>query len=89
MNLMNAVLAFVIAALAAASAQVVARREPQKVLPAVNEVLPWQEVGQQPYEMTWTGREQNPHTLVDFEDLQGSLVSGYFFKPSNKLNQMS
>jgi len=64
-------LAFAIAALAAASAQVQPRREPQKVVPAVNEVQPWQEVGQQPYEMTWTEREQNPHTLVDFEDLQG------------------
>src|SRR5208337_2850930 len=43
----------------------------QKVVPAINEVEPWQQVGQQPYEFTWTQREQDPHTLVDFQDLKG------------------
>ena len=43
----------------------------QKVVPAINEIEPWQQVGQQPYEFTWTQREQDPHTLVDFQDLEG------------------
>ncbi|SPE29248.1 exported hypothetical protein [Acidobacteriia bacterium SbA2] len=45
--------------------------KPEKVIPAINEIELWQEVGQQPYEFTWTQREEDPHTLVDFEDLQG------------------
>jgi hypothetical protein len=45
--------------------------EPESVLPAINEIEVWQQVGQQPYEFTWTQREQDPHTLVDFEDMQG------------------
>jgi len=45
--------------------------KPDKVVPAINTVDSWREVGQQPYEFTWTGRRQDPHTLVDFEDLQG------------------
>lgn len=51
--------------------------KPQKVVPAINEVELWQQVGQQPYEMTWTQREQDPHTLVDFEDLQGWKLELY------------
>lgn len=43
----------------------------KKVVPAINNVEPWQQVGQQPYEFTWVPREQNPHTLEDFEDLTG------------------
>ena len=43
----------------------------QKVVPAINEIEPWQQVGQQPYEFTWTQREQDPRTLVDFQDLKG------------------
>ncbi|HWQ54104.1 MAG TPA: hypothetical protein VN442_10495 [Bryobacteraceae bacterium] len=42
-----------------------------RTVPAMNEVHAWEQVGQQPYEMTWTQREQNPHTVVDFEDLTG------------------
>jgi hypothetical protein len=45
--------------------------DPTKVIPAVNEVQQWQQVGQQPSEMSWTQREENPHTVVDFEDLKG------------------
>jgi hypothetical protein len=45
--------------------------KPERVLPAINEVDLWQQVGQQPYEFTWTQREQDPNTLVDFEDMQG------------------
>ena len=45
--------------------------EPVKVVPAINDIEPWQQVGQQPYEMSWTQRAENPHTLVDFEDLKG------------------
>ncbi len=44
---------------------------PEKVVPVVNSVEPWQQVGQQPYEMTWVERAEHPKTLVDFEDLQG------------------
>ncbi len=44
---------------------------PEKTAPAVNEIEPWQQVGQQPYELTWTQREEHPETLVDFEDLSG------------------
>ncbi len=44
---------------------------PEKTVPAVNEIEPWQQVGQQPYELTWTQREEHPETLVDFEDLSG------------------
>jgi len=44
---------------------------PQKVIPAINTIEPWQQVGQQPYEMTWVQRKQNPHTLVGFEDMEG------------------
>ena len=44
---------------------------PDKIVPATNGVPVWQQVGQQPYEMTWKQREENPHTLVDFEDLSG------------------
>jgi hypothetical protein len=43
----------------------------ERTVPAVNAVDAWREVGQQPYEMTWTQREQRPDTLVDFEDLTG------------------
>ena len=50
---------------------------PEKTIPAINEVELWQQVGQQPYEMTWTQREQDPHTLVDFEDLQGWKLELY------------
>ena len=43
----------------------------------MNEVDSWQQVGQQPYEFTWTQRRQDPHTLVDFEDLQGWTLELY------------
>ena len=49
----------------------------QKVVPAINEIEPWQQVGQQPYEFTWTEREQDPHTLVDFQDLKGWTLELY------------
>lgn len=41
------------------------------VVPAINEIEPWQQVGQQPYELTWAERQEDPRTLVDFEDLAG------------------
>lgn len=44
---------------------------PAQTVPAINAVEPWQQVGQQPYEFTWTQRQQDPRTLVDFEDLKG------------------
>ncbi len=59
--------------------------EPDKVIPAINEIPIWQfdrgtilqQVGQQPYEMTWVQRQENPHTLVDFEDLAGWTLELY------------
>ncbi|HZT32301.1 MAG TPA: hypothetical protein VFA33_20605 [Bryobacteraceae bacterium] len=42
-----------------------------RTVPAINEIELWQQVGQQPYEFTWVQREEDPHTLVDFEDLKG------------------
>ena len=51
--------------------------KPEKVLFAINEVDLWQQVGQQPYEFTWTQREQDSHTLVDFEDMQGWRLELY------------
>ncbi len=42
-----------------------------KTIPAVNHVDLWEQVGQQPYELTWVQRSQDPHTIVDFEDLAG------------------
>jgi hypothetical protein len=51
--------------------------KPEKVLPAINEVELWQPVGQQPYEFTWTQRDQDAHTLVDFEDMQGWKLEFY------------
>lgn len=50
---------------------------PDKVVPAINEIESWQQVGQQPYEFTWTQREEDPHTLVDFEDLKGWTLELY------------
>ncbi len=47
------------------------QKVPQKVIPAINKIQPWQQVGQQPYEMTWVQRRQNPHTLVGFENMEG------------------
>lgn len=47
------------------------RQIPEKVVPAINKIRPWQQVGQQPYEMTWTQRRQHPHTLVGFENMKG------------------
>ncbi len=44
---------------------------PDHTVPVVSEIEPWEQVGQQPYELTWTQREQHPDTLVDFEDLAG------------------
>jgi len=61
--------------IAAAGASLVAHAD--KVVPAINEIEPWQQVGQQPYEMTWVQRQENPHTLVDFEDLRGWALELY------------
>jgi hypothetical protein len=45
--------------------------EAEKILPVINEVELWQQVGQLPYELTWTQRNEHPKTLVNFEDLSG------------------
>lgn len=53
------------------------RPQPAKVVPAINAVEPWREVGQQPYELTWADRQEHPETLVDFEDLEGWRLELY------------
>ncbi len=54
-----------------------AAAEPDRVVEAINEIEPWQQVGQQPYEFTWTQRRESPHTLVDFENLSGWKLELY------------
>ena len=49
----------------------------ENVVPAINAIEPWQQVGQQPYEFTWTQREEHPKTLLDFEDLSGWKLELY------------
>src|SRR5579885_1273943 len=49
----------------------------ERVVPAINLIDRTVPPGQQPYEMTWTQREENPHTLVDFEDLAGWRLELY------------
>jgi hypothetical protein len=48
-----------------------------RTVPANNEIEPWQQVGQQPYEFTWVQRQQDPRTLVDFENLKGWTLEMY------------
>jgi hypothetical protein len=55
----------------AAVAMSLAGSRPDKTAPAINEIEVWQQVGQQPYELTWVQRREHPDTLVDFEDLEG------------------
>ncbi|HSB16961.1 MAG TPA: hypothetical protein VLE22_21095 [Bryobacteraceae bacterium] len=50
---------------------------PDNVVPAINDIERWQQVGQQPYEFTWVQREEHPKTLVDFEDLKGWKLELY------------
>ncbi len=57
-------------AFAVSLAAPLAAQEPQ-VVRAINEIEPWQQVGQQPYEFTWVQRAEDPRTLVDFEDMTG------------------
>jgi hypothetical protein len=52
-------------------------QSPDKVTDAINEVARWEQVGQQPYEMTWTARAEHPATLVDFENLAGWKLECY------------
>ena len=63
--------------LALATVSVALASSPDKVVPAINDIESWQQVGQQPYEMTWAERAENPHTLVDFEDLSGWKLELY------------
>ena len=60
-----------ITSIAIALASAVFAAAPERVVPAVNEIEIWQQVGQQPYEFTWTQREAHPATLIDFEDMKG------------------
>ena len=50
----------------------------EKTVPAINTIDAWQQVGQQPYELTWTQREQDPNTLVDFENLTDGRSNCYW-----------
>ena len=60
-------------------------QSPDRTVPAVNEIPFWEfdrgtileQVGQQPYEMTWVQRREDPRTLVDFEDLTGWKLELY------------
>ncbi|MCW5980755.1 MAG: hypothetical protein KIT09_21925 [Bryobacteraceae bacterium] len=61
----------IIIVLFAIAASLMANGMPDKVVPAINEIEIWQQVGQQPYEFTFTQREEHPKTLVDFENLEG------------------
>ncbi|MGC9998637.1 MAG: hypothetical protein ABSE21_00925 [Bryobacteraceae bacterium] len=63
--------------LALATVSLALASDPDKVVPAINDIESWQQVGQQPYEMTWAERAENPHTLVDFEDLSGWKLELY------------
>jgi hypothetical protein len=60
-----------------ATVSVALASSPDKVVPAINDIESWQQVGQQPYEMTWSERAENPHTLVNFEDLSGWKLELY------------
>lgn len=50
---------------------------PERVSDAINDVPVWEQVGQQPYEFTWTARAEHPATLVDFENLAGWKLDCY------------
>ncbi len=50
---------------------------PEKTVPAINEINWLLPIGRMPYEMTWVQREENPQTLVDFEDLTGWSLDLY------------
>jgi hypothetical protein len=50
---------------------------PEKVIPAINRGDYSQQVGQQPYELTWVERAEHPKTLINFEDLQGWTLELY------------
>ena len=41
------------------------------IVPAINDIELWQQVGQQPYEFTWTQRSEDPRVLERFENLAG------------------
>jgi len=71
------VVAFALLTVASANTAGQEKAAPEKVIPAINEVELWQQVGEQPYELTWVQREEDPHTLVDFEDLQGWTLELY------------
>jgi hypothetical protein len=77
MNMNKSLFTLILLAVASAIGVGQEKAVPERVLPAVNEVEPWQQVGQQPYEFTWAQREQDPHTLVDFEDLAGWTLELY------------
>jgi len=55
-----------------------AAQPPERVVPVVNEVVPWEPLGQIPYELTWTNRTEDPRTLVDFEDLEGWTLELFY-----------
>ncbi|MCC6391999.1 MAG: hypothetical protein IT167_15470, partial [Bryobacterales bacterium] len=54
-----------------------AEAPPERTAPAVNQVEVWRQVGQQPYEFTWTQREEDPRTLTGFENLEGWRLEMY------------
>ena len=49
----------------------------EKSVPAVNEIDRRLPLGRMPYEMTWVDREEDPNTLIDFENLAGWTLDLY------------
>ena len=60
-----------------ASVQTSQEAKPEKTSPAINQIDRALPLGRMPYEMTWVDREENPETLVDFEDLSGWALDQY------------
>ncbi|MCC6343199.1 MAG: hypothetical protein IT166_13425 [Bryobacterales bacterium] len=54
-----------------------AQAQPERSAPAINQIEVWQQVGQQPYEFTWTQREEDPRALTGFENLEGWRLEMY------------
>lgn len=52
--------------------------QPEKIIPAINEIDEYAPVGLFPYEMTWVQRNDDPPPLVDFEDMEGWKLETYY-----------
>lgn len=52
-------------------------KQPEHVIPIINEIDEYTPVGLFPYEMTWVQRSDEPLPLVDFEDMKGWNLETY------------